>query len=96
MNAEAVKLPKPDERVMLTGLFAGLFSQHVCVVPDATDEEILKVCNDYEGVVNPSTWHRWTIVVRDEAAADRANIKWEDAKPGQCVECPPRIHMVVR
>ena len=89
-----MKLPT-NERVFLTGLYAGVWSNHVCVVPDATDEEILAVCNANE----PSVYgkkYRWTRVIRTEEDAKAIGVSWKDAKPGTCLECPPRIHMVVR
>ena len=86
-------LPKPDSRVSLTGLFAGLYSNHVCVVPDATDEEILKACNDADDKIIPGSG-KWDIVVRTEEDAKRAGVEF--TPPGPCAECPPRIHMVIR
>jgi len=99
-----VKLPKADQRVMVTGLFAGLFSNHVCVVPDATDEEILAACNADEIKINPNSNHRWTRVIRTQKDIDELQLKPDKDKPGilngalpgPCQECPPRIHMVVR
>ena len=91
-----MKLPKQDQRVMITGLYAGMFSQHVCVIPDVTDSEILDACNAEEIRVNPESTHRWTIVIRTEEDAKRANVNFTDGKPVVCVECPPRIHYVVR
>jgi len=89
-------LPKPDQRVMITGLYAGLFSQHVCVVPDASDEEILSACNAYDVETCPETEFSWEIVIRTEADAQKAGVDWQAAKPGVCQECPPRLHLVVR
>ena len=79
---------------MVTGLFAGLYSNHVCVVPDATDAEILDACNADELRINPASNHRWTRVMRTEK--DFKDLELALALPGPCVECPPRIHMVVR
>lgn len=90
-----MKLPPPESRVFLTGMFAGLFSEHVCAVPDATDEEILKACNDADNSIRPGSG-KWDIVIRTKEDADRAKVSFEAGKPGQCVECPPRIHFVVR
>ena len=98
------KLPKPDQRVMITGLFAGLFSNHVCVLPDATDEEILAACNENELKINPSSTHRWTRVIRTQKDIEELNLKPDPdrpglkpgALPGPCDDCPGRIHMVVR
>lgn len=88
-----MNLPKPTDRVFITGLFAGLFSQHVCVVPDATDEEILAEVNKHEKrFVEPG--FKWDIVMRTKADAEKAGTVF--AAPGPCKECPPRIHLVIR
>lgn len=86
-----MKLPT-NERVFITNNWSGLYSMQVCVVPDATDEEILAECNKFER--SHSGNHRWTIVMRTPEDAERAGTEF--AEPGTCVECPPRIHMIVR
>ena len=103
MGKKEIKLPQAGDRVFLTGLFAGLFSNHVCVVPDATDEEILAACNKSEREINPNSNYRWTRVIRTEQDVKDTGLQPEDgegltkgALPGPCVECPGRIHMVVR
>ena len=91
-----MKLPEKYQRVMVTGLFAGIFSSHVCVVKDATDEEILRACNREDP---RAAGFSWTKVIRTKK--DIQDLKLNVAKgfqgiPVPCVECPDRIHMVVR
>lgn len=100
-----MNLPKPDQRVMVTGLFAGLMSNHVCVVSDATDEEILAECNRDElskhRDIKP---HMWTKVIRTQQDIDDLNLRPDPDRlgllsgslPGPCKECPDRLHIVVR
>ena len=64
----------------------GLCYMQVCTVEDATDEEILAVCNRD----NPAgTNNGWTEVVRE-------NDPDEALRPGQCMEYPGRKHFLVR
>lgn len=88
-NNNQMSLPTDGERVFITGLFAGLFSQHVCCVEDATDEEILAKVNWLER--RPGYWD---VVIRTKADAARAGTNF--AAPGPCKECPGRIHMAIR
>jgi hypothetical protein len=90
---EMGKLPPADSRVFITDNWAGLYSKQVCVVPDATDEEILAACNAEDNAILPGSG-KWDIVMRTPADAERAGTEF--AAPGTCVECPPRIHMIVR
>lgn len=86
---DQVKLPKPDERVFITGLYAGMFSQHVCCVEDATNAEILAKVNEQDPIPGG-----WDVVMRTEEDAERAGTNF--AAPGPCKECPGRIHLVIR
>lgn len=62
----------------------------VCAERDATDEEILAVCNRE----NPSgTTNGWAEVVRETVEGSR--FKTPDALPVQCAQSPERIHFVV-
>ena len=71
-------------RVEMTRFMCGLIYMQVCAVPDATDEEILEVCNRE----NPSgTTAGWTRVVRDTSDVRKA--------PGPCEEYPTRTHFLV-
>ena len=94
-GTETVKLPRPDERVFITNTFCGLYTKQVCVVPDATDAEILAACNDDESKHGGT--HRWTKVIRTMDDLKALNLEQDESVlPGTCVECPPRLHMVVR
>jgi hypothetical protein len=68
-------------RVVVTRAIVGIVSMQVCAVSDATDEEILAVCNRE----NPSgTSQGWTSVVREGAGA-----------PVTCHDDPARQHLLV-
>ena len=83
-------MPKPGQRVCVTLPFAGLRAMQVCAVADATDEEILKVCNEE----NPQLVQRgWHTVVRTEADCEREHVD-KEAVPGKCVECEGRLHII--
>ena len=72
------------ERVIVMRGMVGICHMLVCVERDATDDEILSVCNRE----NPSgTTCGWTNVVRegDEMAPG----------PVECSEHPNRLHMLV-
>lgn len=93
MSDTEMRLPPARSRVFITDNFAGLFSKQVCVVPDATDEEILTACNAEDDKILPGSG-KWDIVIRTPEDAERAGVEF--CAPGTCRECPPRIHMVVR
>ena len=68
------------ERVRVTKPMVGICHMQVCVEKDATDEEILKVCNRE----NPSgTTHGWGSVIREGEGA-----------PVVCKSHPDRLHML--
>lgn len=70
-----------EPRVMVTRPVLGLFYMQVCAAAEATDEEILAVCNRE----NPSgTTNGWTTVIRDG-----------DGEPVQCDGDPDRLHFLV-
>ena len=76
-------------RVEVTRFWCGLCFMQVCAVPDATDEEILKVCN----TENPSgTSNGWAGVVRK---LDDCSSLSEKQLPGHCEDFPDRIHYLV-
>ena len=77
------------KRVEVTRFWCGLCFMQVCAVPDATNEEILEVCNRE----NPSgTEHGWVGVVRKlEDARDIT----EKQLPGPCENFPNRTHFLV-
>jgi len=62
----------------------------VCVVSDATDEEILRICNSENPQLVSGGWHT---VVRDKDHARQLGVS-EDAAPGNCVECKGRLHKI--
>lgn len=80
------------DRVVITqpvlsgsGPLGALLYMQVCAVEDATDEEILLVCNRD----NPSgTTHGWTDVIREETEREEG--------PGRCADYPGRLHFLVR
>lgn len=103
-----MKLPT-TERVFLTGSFAGLYSKHVCVVADATDEEILAVCRADPSERLPGlTPFQWTRVIRTQKDIEELGLTVRSATtgrplrnkqaglPGPCELIPGRIHIVVR
>jgi hypothetical protein len=72
-------------RVIVTNPFMGLTGMQVCAVKDATDEEILTVCNrdNYAGTTNG-----WTTVYRDDS-------KFGKTAPVQCEGHEDRLHFIV-
>lgn len=75
-----------EPRVIVTRPFAGLCFMGVCAVPDATDDEVLAVCN----AQNPSgTTLGWCLVVRDAETAG------PHGAPVACADNPNRVHLMV-
>jgi len=77
------------KRVEVTRVWCGFCSMQVCVIPGATDEEILEVCNSE----NPSgTSGGWSKVIRK-----MEDVVWgsESMLPDHCEEYPERIHYLV-
>lgn len=80
---------KTKNRVVVTRFWCGICGMQVCAVPDATDKEILEVCNRE----NPSgTSNGWSIVIRK---LDDASQLSEKQLPGPCADFPERIHYLV-
>lgn len=71
-------------RVEITWPFAGIASMQVCAVADATDEEILDVCNSLNA---SGTSNGWTQVIRKEGD------EWQTQCA--CGDYPDRIHFMV-
>ena len=68
------------DRIIITKPWVGICHMQVCVVQDATDEEILRVCN----ADNPSgTTSGWTRIIH----------KGEGA-PVQCADDSGRLHVL--
>ena len=73
------------ERVVVTKAMLGICGMQVCAAKDATDEEILEVCN----CENPAgTINGWGIVTRDDK-------EYPDNNPVQCADDSERLHFIV-
>lgn len=74
-----------DKRVIVIRPVMGITGMQVCCVKDATDEEILAVCNEE----NPSgTMNGWVEVVRDD------NSKYAQG-PVSCDADKNRLHIII-
>lgn len=80
-----VTVTATEPRVHITRYMVGICHMQVCAVADATDEEILRVCNER----NPAgTEAGWTTVFREDAEGlGRA--------PVTCKLIPERRHFLV-
>ena len=68
------------DRVVITNPAIGIYYMQVCVVADASDEEILEVCNRE----NPSgTTNGWTSIIRKGKGS-----------PVKCADDPRRLHVL--
>jgi hypothetical protein len=86
-----IKLPTSDDRVFISRPYVGLIAMQVCVLPEATDEEILHKCNSE----NPSgTSAGWSLVINSAEQAKEHGIDSSSA-PGPCNDCEGRIHKIV-
>lgn len=73
------------ERVIVTRPIIGICHMAVCAAKDATDEEILSVCNRE----NPcGTTQGWVSVIRDDKEYPQCN-------PVKCADDPERLHIMV-
>jgi regulator of RNase E activity RraB len=73
-------------RVIITRPVIGICYMQVCACADATDEEMLRVCN----AENPSgTSNGWCTVYRDE------NATRPDGRPVVCDDDPSRRHFII-
>lgn len=83
------------ERVVVSRKFCGLLYMQVCVVLDATDDEILSVCNRD----NPAgTSGGWVTVIREgyQSPLDELENKGSQRLwPVLCEEEPNRQHILV-
>ena len=78
------------ERVVVTRAIVGIAHMQVCAVADATDEEILAVCN----VQNPSgTTAGWVSVIRENY--DDEFWGGKKKRPVVCADDPTRKHFIV-
>ena len=76
-------------RVLITKSFLGLCSMQVCAEKDATDEEILEVCNRE----NPSGTQNGWCDVRREVLDD--SVRTAATLPVPCDKYPERLHFLV-
>lgn len=80
---------KVMERVVVSRNMVGIVMMQVCAVPDATDEEILTVCNRD----NPAgTKAGWSQVIRKEGPGPFGTA---NKMPVPCIEYPGRMHFLV-
>ena len=76
------------DKVVVTIPFRGICHMQVCAEKDATNEEILEVCNSK----NPSgTTNGWGAVVREEITEGLFKCQG----PVQCKADPERLHFMV-
>jgi hypothetical protein len=77
-------------RVLISNPLCGIFHMQVCAEADATDEEILAVCN----LENPSgTTNGWTTVIRRDDPEDAS--EGQTLAPVRCETHPERLHFLV-
>ena len=75
-----------DERVVITRTMVGIVHMQVCAVADATDDEILSICNRE----NPAgTSNGWSHVCRED------DEYWGKTEPGPCADHSGRVHYLV-
>lgn len=80
------------DKVVITRAIVGIYGMQVCAKKDASDEEILMICNRE----NPSgTTNGWTKVVRHARGAEIELFNTENSLPVQCADYPDRSHFLV-
>lgn len=73
-----------EKRVVVTQPFVGLLYMQVCAVDEASDEEILNICNND----NPAgTNLGWCHVIREDGE--------ENQRPGKCSDDTTRTHFLI-
>ena len=78
------------DRVIVTKPIVGICGMQVCAVKDATDEEILDVCNR----CNPAgTSNGWAEVIRTED--EESMFRTKASLPVKCAQEPDRMHFLV-
>ena len=76
-----------EARVVITQPVVGICYMQVCAAADATDEEILGLCNGE----NPSgTTNGWTRVIREGTHGNG-----DGDRPRTCADDPGRTHFLV-
>ena len=73
------------EKVVVTKAFHGLLGMQVCSEKNASDEEILEVCNRENKC---GTTNGWSYVVRNDEEYPQSN-------PIQCEDHSDRLHFLV-
>ncbi len=77
-------------KVEVSRCMVGVFGMQACAESDATDKEILAVCN----IENPSgTSNGWSTVVRDNNLEDMDLTP--NCAPVACEDDPDRLHFLV-
>ncbi len=80
------------DRVVPTKAFVNICTMQVCAVKDATDEEILDLCNDD----NPSgTEHGWLRVIRTADENPESIFAGPNKVPVRCDAYEDRMHFLV-
>lgn len=77
-----------EKRVVVTRIAVGIVHMQVCACKDATDEEILAVCNLEN---KAGTSNGWAKVCRNTEPEEF----WGPTMPTQCADDPNRIHFLV-
>ena len=78
------------DKIIITRSALGLAAMQVCCEKNATDEEILEVCNTN----NPSgTEQGWNIVLSSKEDADR--VEMSGSAPVVCGVYPERLHKII-
>ncbi len=91
VSASAGKSASPG-RVVVTRGMVTICHMQVCAVADATDEEILTVCNRE----NPSgTTSGWSQVIRTAPEDSELWGPGEALAPKPCADDPTRLHILV-
>ena len=77
-------------RVVVTAAFVNICTMQVCAVADASDEEILEVCNREN---RSGTSNGWSEVIR--TANPDSMFREENKLPVTCGDNPDRKHFLV-
>jgi hypothetical protein len=84
MDNVIAPITEKTPQILVTRPFCGLCHMQVCVKGEATDEDILRVCNRE----NPSgTVAGWRVVIHETIGGI--------AGPGPCADDPTRTHFLV-
>ncbi len=78
-----------EKRVIITQGMVGICHMQVCAVEDATDDEILEVCNREN---QPGTTNGWSRVIREP---DENRSESHHSAPIPCEDMAGRLHFLV-